>query len=221
MPSPSRYATASSSGLLKAKGIRVVTEFNTGEVDGADGNLVSFDGREVPFDLAAVVPLHGGQAYVERSPGLGDELGFVPADQLTLQSKARQNVFVIGDAADVPTSKAGSVAHFEGDVVARNITRYLAGEPLDAEFDGHTNCFIESGSGKALLIDFNYATEPLTGRFPGRIGLPLLRQSRLNHLGKLAFSWLYWHVLLPGREIPAVHSLMPEAGKHLPPPPQS
>ena len=204
------------SGLLKDKGVSLVTEFNTGEVDGAGGRLVSYDGREVGFDLAAVIPLHGGQAYVGRSPGLGDELGFVPTDQRTLQSKARSNVFVIGDAADIPTSKAGSVTHFEGEVVARNITRYLAGEPLDAVFDGHTNCFIESGSGKALLIDFNYDTEPLTGRFPGRIGLPLLRQSRLNHLGKLAFGWLYWHMLLPGREIPAVHTKMPTAGKHLP-----
>ncbi len=204
------------SGLLKQKGVNVVTEFNTGEVDGADGRLVSFDGREVGFDLAVVVPLHGGQEYVTRSPGLGDELGFVPTDPRTLQAKAQPNVFVIGDAADIPTSKAGSVAHFAGEVLARNITRYLAGEPLEAAFDGHTNCFIESGAGKALLIDFNYDTEPLTGHFPGRAGLPLLRQSRLNHLGKLAFGWLYWHVLLPGREIPAVRSQMPAAGKHLP-----
>jgi sulfide:quinone oxidoreductase len=204
------------SGLLKDKGVSLVTEFNTGEVDGSGGRLVSFDGREVPFDLAVVVPLHGGQAYVERSPGLGDELGFVPTDQRTLQSKARPNVFVIGDATDIPTSKAGSVAHFEGEIVERNIARYLAGKPLDAVFDGHTNCFIESGAGKALLIDFNYGTEPLTGRFPGRIGLPLLQQSRLNHLGKLAFGWLYWHVLLPGREVPAVQSRMPAAGKRAP-----
>jgi sulfide:quinone oxidoreductase len=204
------------SGLLKDKGVSLVTEFNTGEVDGAGGRLVSFDGREVPFDLAAVVPLHGGQPYVSRSPGLGDELGFVPVDQQTMQSKATPNVFAIGDATDVPASKAGSVAHFEGAVVARNIVSYLAGQPADARFDGHTNCFIESGSGKALLIDFNYDTEPLTGHFPGRVGLPLLRQSRLNHLGKLGFRWLYWHLLLPGREIPAVHSRMPSAGKHLP-----
>jgi sulfide:quinone oxidoreductase len=203
-------------GLLKDKGISLVTEFNTGEVDGADGRLISYDGREVPFDLAVVIPLHGGQAYVERSPGLGDELGFVPTDPRTLQSRARPNVFVIGDAADIPASKAGSVAHFEGEILARNVTRYLDGQPLDAGFDGHTNCFIESGSGKALLIDFNYDTEPLTGHFPGPAGLPLLRQSRLNHLGKLAFGWLYWHVLLPGREIPAVRSPMPAAGKHQP-----
>jgi sulfide:quinone oxidoreductase len=203
------------SGLLQHKGISLVTEFNTGEVDGLGGRLVSYDGREVPFDLAVLVPLHGGQAYVDRSPGLGDELGFVRTDQHTLQAKARPNVFVIGDAADVPTSKAGSVAHFEGETVTRNICRYLAGEPLDAEFDGHTNCFIESGFGKALLIDFNYDTEPVTGRFPSRIGLPLLRQSRLNHVGKLAFSWLYWHMLLPGRNVPGVPASMPATGKRL------
>ena len=203
-------------GLLEDKDVRLVTEFNTGEVDGAGGRLISYDGREIAFDLAVVIPLHEGQEYVNRSPGLGDELGFVPTDQRTLQAKAKPNVFVIGDATDLPASKAGSVAHFEGAVVARNITRYLAGEPLDAVFDGHANCFVETGFGKALLIDFNYDTEPLTGRFPGRLGLPLLRQSRLNHLGKLAFGWLYWHVLLPGREIPAVHSQMPAAGKHMP-----
>jgi sulfide:quinone oxidoreductase len=200
-------------GLLNDKGVALVTEFNTGEVDGQAGRLVSYDGREVGFDLAVMIPLHGGQAYVDRSPGLGDELGFVPTDERTLQSNARPNVFVIGDAADLPASKAGSVAHFEGEILARNISRYLAGEPLGAAFDGHTNCFIESGFHKALLIDFNYGTEPLTGRFPGHLGLPLLRESRLNHLGKLAFSWLYWHVLLPGREIPAVRSQMPTAGK--------
>ena len=202
------------SGLLEDKGISLVTEFNTGEVDGRGGRLISYDGRQVPFDLAVLVPLHGGQAYVDRSPGLGDELGFVPVDQHTLQAKARPNVFAIGDAADVPASKAGSVAHFEGEVLAGNICRYLAGEPLEAGFDGHTNCFIESGFGKALLIDFNYDTEPVTGRFPGRIGLPLLRESRLNHAGKLAFGWLYWHMLLPGRDIPAVPARMPVAGKH-------
>jgi sulfide:quinone oxidoreductase len=203
-------------GLLSDKGVGLVTEFNTGEVDGQAGRLISYDGREVGFDLAVMIPLHGGQAYVDRSPGLGDALGFVPTDERTLQSKARPNVFVIGDAADIPASKAGSVAHFEGEILARNSTRYLAGEPLDAAFDGHTNCFIETGFGKALLIDFNYDTEPVTGRFPGRIGLPLLRQSRLNHAGKLAFGWLYWHLLLPGREIPAVRSPMPATGKHPP-----
>ncbi len=203
-------------GLLDRKGIRLVTEFNTGEVDAAGGRLISFDGHEVGFDLAVVVPVHGGQAYVGRSPGLGDALGFAPCDERTLQSKASPDIFVIGDAADLRASKAGSVAHFEGEVLVRNVCSFLAGEPLSASFDGHTNCFIESGFGKALLIDFNYETEPVTGRFPGPVGLPLLKESRLNHLGKLGFQQFYWHMLLPGRDVPGLAASMPRSGKRLP-----
>ena len=199
--------------MLAEKGVELVTEFNTGEVDGSGGRLIGYDGREVPFDLAVVVPLHGGAAYVGRSPGLGDELNFVPTDEHTLQAKAAANIFVIGDAANVPTSKAGSVTHFEGEVLTENVRRYLADEPLDATFDGHTNCFIETGFHKALLIDFNYETEPLPGHFPAGVGLPLLKESRLNHLGKLMFEWFYWHSLLPGRDIPGIGSNMPTAGK--------
>ena len=200
-------------GLLEEKGVELVTEFNTGEVDGSGGRLVSYDGREVGFDLAVVVPLHGGATYVARSPGLGDELGFVPVDEHTLQSTAKPNVFAIGDAAGVPTSKAGSVTHFEGEVLVENVNRFLANEPLDGSFDGHTNCFIETGFGKALLIDFNYDTEPLPGHFPTSVGLPLLKESRLNHLGKLMFQPLYWHSLLPGRDLPGVGTAMPTRGK--------
>jgi sulfide:quinone oxidoreductase len=201
-------------GLLKDKGIELVTEFTLGEVDGERGRLVSYDEREVPFDLAVVVPLHGGAEYVERSEGLGDELGFVPVDPHTLQLPGRPEVFAIGDAAGLPASKAGSVAHFEGEVLVRNIVRHLAGQPLDAFFDGHANCFVETGFHKALLIDFNYDTEPLPGHFPGPVGLPLMKESHAAHLGKLAFEWLYWHSLLPGRELPGIGSAMPERGKH-------
>jgi sulfide:quinone oxidoreductase len=163
------------------------------------------------------VPLHGGQAYVERSPGLGDPLGFVPTDPATLRSTVANNVFAIGDATDVPTSKAGSVTHFEGEVLTENVAAFLRGEELPARFDGHANCFIETGNRKAILIDFNYDTEPVPGRFPTAAGpLPLLRESHANHLGKLAFQWLYWHVLLPGRELPLVGPAMPRTGKRFP-----
>jgi sulfide:quinone oxidoreductase len=199
--------------LLGDKGIELVTEFNTGQVDGDGGKLVSYDGREVPFDLGVVVPLHGGAPYVGRSLGLGDELNFIPTDEHTLQSKAAPDIFAIGDAASLPNSKAGSVTHFEGEVLVDNIGRFLAGQPLDGQYDGHVNCFIETGFHKALLIDFNYDTEPLPGHFPTRVGLPLLKESRLNHLGKLMFQWFYWHALLPGREIPGVPGDMPTSGK--------
>ncbi len=200
-------------GLLDEKGVELVTEFNTGEVDGAVGRLVAYDGREVAFDLAVVVPLHAGAAYVGRSPGLGDELNFVPAGEHTLQSQAQPNVFVIGDAANLPASKAGSVSHYEGETLVENVRRFLEGQPLDASYDGHTNCFIETGFHKALLVDFNYGTEPLAGHFPASVGLPLLKESRLNHLGKLMFQWFYWHSLLAGREIPGITAAMPVAGK--------
>jgi sulfide:quinone oxidoreductase len=203
------------SGLLAAKRIDVTTEFNTGQVDGPGGRLMSWDDREVPFDLLVAVPLHGGAEFVGRSPGLGDELGFVAVDPGTLQATAAANVFAIGDATNVPTSKAGSVAHFEAETVVANIGRLLDGRELAPTFDGHTNCFIETGFHKALLIDFNYETEPLSGRFPSpRLGpLPLLRESRLNHLGKRAFEWIYWHLLLPGRPIPGIGAQMPATGK--------
>jgi sulfide:quinone oxidoreductase len=199
--------------LLEEKEIELVTEFSADEVDGEDGTITSFDGRTLDFDLLVTVPLHGGADYLERSPGLADALGFVPTDKHTLQTTVRPNVFALGDATDLPTSKAGSVTHFEAEILTENIARFLSGRELAAGFDGHANCFIETGFQKALLIDFNYDTEPLPGHFPTAFGLPLLRESRLNHLGKLAFQWVYWHALLPGREIPWIGPTMPTAGK--------
>jgi sulfide:quinone oxidoreductase len=200
-------------GLLADKEVELVTEFNAGEVDGIGGKLTSYDGRELDFDLLVTIPLHGGAAYLERSPGLGDALGFVPTDKRTLQTPVKPNVFALGDATDLPTSKAGSVTHFEAEVLSENVSRYFADEELEAGYDGHANCFIETGFHKALLIDFNYETEPLPGHFPTAFGLPLLRESRLNHLGKLLFQSVYWHALLPGRDIPGIGPAMPRSGK--------
>jgi len=211
-------ASATLTSLLEEKGIHLVTEFNTGEVDGEGGKLVGYDGREVPFDLAVVVPMHSGADYVGRSEGLGDDLNFVPTDKRTLQATAKSNIFSLGDATNLPTSKAGSVTHFEGEVLVENIIRFLDHKELDATYDGHANCFIETGFGKALLIDFNYETEPLTGHFPAAVGMPLLKESRMNHLGKLMFQWVYWHALLQGRDIPGIGADMPTRGKNQPAP---
>ncbi|MGB7879863.1 MAG: FAD/NAD(P)-binding oxidoreductase [Ilumatobacteraceae bacterium] len=209
-------ASATLGTLLTDKGIELVTEFNTGEVDGEARKLVGFDGREIDFDVAVVIPLHGGAAYVEDSPGLGDELGFIPTDNATLQSKVKPNIFVVGDAADLPASKAGSVTHFEGEVLVENMEAFLKGESIEHSFDGHANCFIETGFSKALLIDFNYENEPVGGHYPGPVGLPLLKESRVNHLGKLMFQSFYWHGLLPGRDIPGIGPDMPSFGKKQP-----
>ncbi len=201
--------------LLDAKNVELVTEFATGEVDGDGGQLISWDERAVDFNLLVTIPLHGGAACISRSPGLGDELGFVDADRHTLQSSAAANVFAIGDATNAPTSKAGSVTHFEAETVVANVENLLAGRPLTGSFDGHTNCFVETGFHQALLIDFSYDVEPLPGRYPEpHLGpLPLLAESRLNHMAKLAFQWFYWHMLLPGRDLPGLGSEFQIAGK--------
>lgn len=195
-------------GMLSDRGIALETEFATGRVDGEQGVLESWDEREIPFDLLVSIPLHGGPAFVPRSPGLGDDLGFVLVDPHTLQAQIAPNVFAIGDAANVPTSKAGSVAHFEGQTLIENIERQLAGRPLEPSYNGHANCFIETGFHKALLIDFDYDNEPQPGRYPDRhLGpLTLLRESRANHIAKLMFEPVYWGALLKGREIPGVRT---------------
>ena len=133
-----------------------------------------------------------------------------------MQAEGYDNIFVIGDATNVPTSKAGSVAHFEGHILVDNILSYIAGKPLEASFDGHANCFIETGFGKATLLDFNYDTEPLPGTFPLPVIGPmaLLKETRLNHYGKLFFEWVYWHMLLTGKPIP-VPTHMSMVGKKI------
>ncbi len=200
--------------LLSTRGIRMETEYNTGEVDGAKGVLSSYDGRELPFDLLVTVPTHRGAEAIARS-GLGNELDFVPTDKHTLQSEVSERIFVLGDATDLPSSKAGSVAHFQADVLLENVLRAIGGrEPLPL-FDGHANCFIETGHGKAITIDFNYDVEPLPGRFPlpGVGPLTLLAESEANHWGKLAFRSVYWNLLLRGADLSAIGPRMSMAGK--------
>jgi sulfide:quinone oxidoreductase len=202
--------------MLDERKIALEPDFMIERIDPGAKKLISYDEREIPFDLLVTVPLNMGADYIARS-GLGDELNYVPVDKHTLLSTARDNIFAIGDASNIPTSKAGSVAHFAVDVFTGNFLQHAAGRPMTGSFDGHTNCFIESGDGKGLLIDFNYDTEPLSGTYPvpgvGPFGL--LRERTVNHWGKLGFRWMYWNLLLPGRPIP-LPAHMSMAGKRQP-----
>ncbi len=207
-------ATATLEYLLKEKNIRIESDFAIESVDNEAKTINDYGGKIIPFDLLVTVPTNKGSEVIEKS-GLGDELNFIPTDKETLQSKKYADIFVIGDATNVPTSKAGSVVHFEAEILAENIVCYINGEKMVEAFDGHANCFIETGKGKALLIDFNYNHEPVTGTFPiaGLGPLRLLKESRFNHWGKLAFKWVYWNMLLKGTPIPFVSARMNEAGK--------
>ncbi len=199
--------------MLDERKVALEADFMLERIDPDTKTLVSYDEREIPFDLLVTVPVNMGADYVARS-GLGDELNYVPVDKHTLLSKAHDNIFAIGDANDIPASKAGSVAHFSMDLFPDNFVRHVAGLEMTGMFDGHANCFIETGHGKGLLIDFNYETEPLPGKYPlpGIGPFSLLKETEMNHWGKVLFRWIYWNILLPGKELP-VPALMSMAGK--------
>ncbi len=200
-------------GLLEEKNIEVIPEFYVESIDNEKKEIVSYAEDRIPFDCLVSIPTNMGDAMIERS-GIAEDLNFIATDKNTLQSKAFENVFVIGDATNLPTSKAGSVAHFEADVLHENLMAAMEDRPFTASFDGHANCYIETGYGKGTLIDFNYDTEPLPGSFPfpGLGPFGLLKESRMNHYGKLLFRWIYWHILIKGREMP-ISSEMTMAGK--------
>ncbi len=208
-------ATAALDHLLDEKNIKIEADFAIESVDNERKVMIDYGGREVSFDLLVTVPTNKGDEVIARS-GMGDDLNFIPTNKATLQSQAFENIFILGDASNIPASKAGSVAHFEAEILTENIKHYIKGEPLSEQFDGHANCFIETGGGKALLIDFNYTHEPVEGTFPfpGVGPLRLMKESRMNHMGKLAFRWIYWNMLLKGTHIPFVSSHMEEAGKN-------
>jgi sulfide:quinone oxidoreductase len=199
--------------MLGERKLEVLPDFSVSEVDGDRRILKAYDGRETKYDLLVTVPAHSGAEAIARSQ-MADAGGWFPTDKHTLRAVGHDNVFAIGDATDLPSSKAGAVAHFQGEVLFENILRHVADKPLLPAFDGHANCFIETGFGKAMLIDFNYTTEPLPGRFPlpGLGPFTLLEESAVNHWGKLAFKWVYWNVLLAGKELPLDHRML-MAGK--------
>jgi len=189
--------------MMDKKGVHIVPEFNIGEVDNARQVIKSYDEHEVPYDLLVSIPTNMGAEVIARS-GMGDDLNYLPVNKFSLRSEKWENVWGIGDATNVPTSKAGSVAHFMGDILVENLKRVIKGEEPLPGFDGHANCFIESGFGKAFLIDFNYDVEPLTGVYPlPLIGpMTLLKESAINHWGKMGFYYLYWYVFLRGIPLP-------------------
>ena len=199
--------------MLIDRDVKLEPDFMIESVDPDEKKIVSYDEREIPFDLLVTIPINMGADYIARSD-LGDDLNYVPVDPFTLLSNAHNNVFAIGDASDIPASKAGSVAHFSMDLFPKNFLNHIQGLKMTELFDGHANCFIETGNGKGLLIDFNYETQPLPGKYPlpGIGPFSLLKETEMNHWGKVMFRWMYWNILLPGKELP-LPALMSMAGK--------
>ena len=205
------------------KGIRVVPNFATAAVDADRRQIRTYDGRTVDYDLLCAIPPNLGPAVIDGSE-LGDGAGYALTDPRTLKSRRAERIYLLGDNTNVATSKAGSVAHFEAETVVENLLREIDGKPPLQTFDGHANCFVETGDHKAMLLDFNYDIEPLEGSFPLPLLGPfsLLEESHFNHLGKLAFKWVYWNMLLPGHlpNVPLLPAHMSFLGKDLATTPQ-
>ncbi len=202
--------------MLESRRITVEPEFMIERVEPEAKKIVSYDEREVEYDLLVSIPLNMGAAVVGKS-GLGDELNYSPVNKHTFLSEKFDNIFILGDASNAPASKAGSVAHYAIDLWGENFIRYTQGKELEEKFDGHANCFVESGYGKCILIDFNYDQEPLPGTYPvpGLGPFSLLKETRINHIGKMTFRWMYWNILMRGRGLP-LPPTMQMAGKHKP-----
>ncbi|NOR25782.1 MAG: NAD(P)/FAD-dependent oxidoreductase [Desulforhopalus sp.] len=207
-------ASAFFSQLIEQKNIKITANYDLAEVDCKNKKIVSAGGEEIDFDLLVSIPPNVGSSYLVKSGVAMDEIGYVKTNNHTLKADNFDNMYVLGDTTTLPTSKAGSVAHFSAEVMVENFMREINGEPLREDFDGHANCFIETGFDKAALIDFNYDYEPLPGKFPlpGIGPFSLLGESKANHWGKMMFKWVYWNKLVSGEEMP-LEAQMSLAGK--------
>jgi sulfide:quinone oxidoreductase len=195
------------------KNIKFTGNFDIAQVNAKEKTIESHKGDKVSYDLLVAIPPNFGAQFIEDS-GMGDPMCYVDTDNFTLKAKNFDHIYVIGDATNVPASKAGAVAHYESDTVVENLVREIDGQEPKPTFDGHATCFICSGYEKALLIDFNYKTEPLPGKFPfpGIGPFDLLGESNFNYYGKMMFKWVYWNLMLKGNELP-FENQMTMAGK--------
>jgi sulfide:quinone oxidoreductase len=177
--------------VLEEKHIELHTFFNVETIDPARKVLVSLEGEELPYDLLVLVPPHRGAQFLVDSglaPGPG---GWLPTDRHTLLVGGRPNVYALGDATDLPLSKAGSTAHFEAPIVAERVAAAVLGrEPAakHASYEGNVMCFFEIGDGKGTLLRFDYDHPPKPPK-----------PNRLWHLGKIAFNKAYWMTVPRGR----------------------
>ena len=185
------------------KNIKVTPFFDLAQVNANEKTIESGKGEKVGYDLLVAIPPNvGDKALIESD--VSDEVGFVPTDNHTLKAEKLDRVFVVGDTTNVPTSKAGSVAHYQAYTLVENLVREIDGNEAKPTFDGHATCFLASGFEKAILLDFNYDVEPLPGKFPfpGMGPFSLLQESLSNHWGKMMFRWVYWNLMMKGLDMP-------------------
>jgi sulfide:quinone oxidoreductase len=177
--------------ILERKGIELHTFFNVEAIDAERHVVQSLEGEELPYEMLILVPPHKGQQFLMDSGMAPAPGGWLPTDRATLQVGGRPDVFALGDATDLPLSKAGSTAHFEAPVVTERIVAAIEGREVDrkhGDYLGKVMCFFEIGDGKGTLLQFDYEHPP---RPP--------KPNQLWHLGKIVFNKTYWHTVPKGR----------------------
>ncbi|MEM2325277.1 MAG: FAD/NAD(P)-binding oxidoreductase [Archaeoglobaceae archaeon] len=165
--------------MFAEKEIETKTFFNPIEVDVKARELVSLEGEREKFDLLVAIPPHKGSKLIIDS-GIAED-GWVPTDKYTLKVKGYESVFALGDTTDLPVSKAGSVAHFQAEVLAENISAEIKGLPPTARYYGKAMCFIETGFDEATYLTFDYETPP---RF--------VKPNRFTHWMKISYNRMFW-----------------------------
>jgi sulfide:quinone oxidoreductase len=151
--------------MVEAKGIAYHPEHQIKEADPASHRIRFVNGAETTYDLLAYVPPHRAPRVV-RDAGLAGESGWIAVDRHTMATK-HEGVYALGDVVSIPLKlgkplpKAGVFAHYEAEVVAKNIARAITGRGKPATFDGEGECFIETGDGKAGMGKGNFYAEPL------------------------------------------------------------
>ena len=189
--------------VAERKNIKVRPYFDLASVNASARTIESHRGETVDYDLLVAIPPNMGDKALIDS-GISDPVGFVPTDKHTLKAENAERIYVVGDTTNVPTSKAGSVAHYMAYTLIDNLLREIDGYEAQPKFDGHATCFLASGFEKAILLDFNYKVEPLPGKFPfpGLGPFTLLKESMSNHWGKMMFRWVYWNLMMKGLDLP-------------------
>lgn len=185
------------------KNIKITPFFDLARVNAKEKTIESHKGDKVGYDVLVAIPPNFGDKAIMDS-GMGDPMGYVQVDKHTLKAQNFDRVFVLGDGTNVPTSKAGSVAHYMSYTVVQNLVREIDGHDALPTFDGHATCFLASGFEKAILLDFNYDVEPLRGSFPfpGLGPFSLLDETYGNYWGKMMFKWVYWNLMMKGLDLP-------------------
>jgi len=150
--------------LREQRGVGALFKHNLTSID-PTRRVASFktaDGvtAEKEYTLLHVTPPMGPPDFIRSSP-LADGAGWVDVDQGTLQHKKFSNVFSLGDASSLPTSKTAAAITAQAPVLTHNLVSLLnTGEIGKAIYDGYTSCPLLTGYGQLMLAEFVYGLKP-------------------------------------------------------------